>query len=291
MTASTWATDLMRRLDAVYAGHPMDYPSDRALTDVVAQYALPRALFDALLEGLEWDDRGRRYETIEDLHAYAARVASAVGAIMTCLMGQRAPTTLARACDLGAAMQLTNIARDVGEDARAGRIYLPRVWLLEAGIDPEAFIADPSMSPELASVIEQLLDHAEELYKRSGAGIADLPLPCRPAINAARHLYANIGTTVATNDFDSVSQRAVVSTPRKLGIVLRAVLESAFLRSHSASPGLAATQFLIDAAAEPAVADKAAHFGDNETRTEWVIDLFIRLKERDRLRDAGIGTA
>ncbi len=82
-----------------------------------------------------WDCEGRRYATLEDLHAYAARVAGTVGVMMTLLMGVRDPHALARACDLGVAMQLTNIARDVGEDARAGRLYLPLEWLEEAGLD------------------------------------------------------------------------------------------------------------------------------------------------------------
>ena len=280
---------LRRRLDAIYAGAPLDYPSDRALTDVVSLYDLPRTLFDALLEGLEWDDKERSYETIEDLHAYAARVASAVGAIMTCLMGRRAPETLARACDLGAAMQLTNIARDVGEDARAGRIYLPRVWLAEAGIDPQAFLANPAMSPALAAVIERLLQHADGLYRRSAAGIADLPPGCRPAINAARRLYADIGTAVGSNGFDSVTTRAVVHTPRKIAVVLGAVAEAAVLRKHSTLPCLAATQFLVDAVTEHSRYGAEGALGDGESRTGRVIDLFIRLKERDRLRDAGSG--
>lgn len=282
---------LRRRLDAIYAGRPLDYPSDRALTDVVSLYNLPRTLFEALLEGLEWDDRGRGYETIEDLHAYAARVASAVGAIMTCLMGRRAPETLARACDLGAAMQLTNIARDVGEDARAGRIYLPRAWLVEAGIDPQAFLDNPTMSPALASVIERLLRHADDLYRRSASGIASLPPGCRPAINAARRLYADIGAAVGANGFDSVTTRAFVPTPRKVAIVLGAIAEAAVIRNRSTLPSLAATQFLVNAVTEHARYGTNGSLGDSESRTGWVIDLFIRLKERDRLRDAGTGTA
>ena len=97
---------------------------------------------DALFEGLQWDCEGRRYEDLEALHAYAARVAGAVGVMMALLMGVRDADALARACDLGVAMQLTNIARDVGEDARAGRLYLPLDWLREAGLDPAAFLAD-----------------------------------------------------------------------------------------------------------------------------------------------------
>ena len=87
---------------------------------------MPRALPEALIDGLEWDVAGVRCEDLADVQAYAARVAGSVGAMMTVLMGVREHDVLARACELGVAMQLTNIARDVGEDARNGRLYLPR---------------------------------------------------------------------------------------------------------------------------------------------------------------------
>jgi phytoene synthase len=112
---------LAQRLDAAYTGRPHDDPADRAFAQIVAQHHIPRAVPEALLEGFAWDLQGRRYETLADLHDYAARVAGTVGVMMAMLMGVRAPAALARACDLGIAMQLTNIARDVGEDARAGR--------------------------------------------------------------------------------------------------------------------------------------------------------------------------
>ena len=136
---------LRERLDRAYRGQPMDQAADRAFADVVARFSIPRELPEALLEGLAWDAEGRRYETLPELYAYAARVAGTVGAMMTLVMGQRAPEIVARACDLGVAMQLTNIARDVGEDARAGRLYLPRSWLRDAGIDPDAWLAKPGI--------------------------------------------------------------------------------------------------------------------------------------------------
>ncbi len=87
--------------------------------------------------------------------------------MMSILMGARTPRILARACDLGVAMQLTNIARDVGEDARAGRLYLPLQWLRSAGIDPEAWLARPVFSAALGAVVQRLLDAADGLYARS----------------------------------------------------------------------------------------------------------------------------
>ena len=131
---------LRARLDAIYAGSHSDAPGDavdRAFAAVVADFALPRALPEALLEGFAWDVEARRYDDLPSLIGYAMRVAGTVGVMMALLMGTRDPAMLSSACDLGCAMQLTNIARDVGEDARAGRLYLPLSWLRAEGIDPE----------------------------------------------------------------------------------------------------------------------------------------------------------
>ena len=125
---------LAARLACIYDGRPGPSPADRALARVVAQYGIPRELPQALLEGFAWDASGRQCETESDLFAYASRVAGSVGVMMALLMGCRAPAVLARAADLGIAMQLTNVARDVGEDARAGRLYLPRRWLRAAAL-------------------------------------------------------------------------------------------------------------------------------------------------------------
>ena len=113
--------------------------------------------------------------------------------MMALLMGVRDRDMLARACDLGVAMQLTNIARDVGEDARAGRLYLPTQWLEEQGLDPDDFLARPEFDERIASCVQRLLDTAEDLYARSGEGIERLPIGCRPAMYAARAIYREIG--------------------------------------------------------------------------------------------------
>ena len=131
---------LRDRLGCAARGRPQPYAADRAMADLMRRCAIPAALPEALLEGLAWDSEGRSYETIDELFDYAARVAGAVGVMMALIMDVRSPQALARACDLGVAMQLTNIARDVGEDARLGRIYLPRQWLREAGIDADAWL-------------------------------------------------------------------------------------------------------------------------------------------------------
>lgn len=274
---------LRDRLDLVYAGRPANAAPDRAFAAVVHAFEMPRALPDALLEGLAWDATGRRYATLSELMDYSARVASAVGAMMCVLMRVRERNALARACDLGAAMQLTNIARDVGEDAVAGRLYLPTDWLTAAGIDPEAFLADPRATADLRGVVRRLLAEARRLYFRAEAGVVALPPSCRPGIYAARHVYAGIGTGVARAGYDSVSNRARTSTAQKAGwlglSMLRAGMSLALPRSAVIfAPPLAETAFLVDAAART---DRRAG-RQGEGRAETLIAIFADLEARQR---------
>jgi phytoene synthase len=263
-----------------YDGRPHPLASDRALAAVIARYAIPRALPDALLEGFAWDREGRRYETLSDLTAYAARVAASVGAMMALLMDERRPEVLARACDLGVAMQLSNIARDVGEDARNGRLYLPLEWLREAGLDPDAWLAEPVFDARLGSVIRRLLDAADLLYRRSESGIARLPLDCRPGIGAARWIYAEIGRQVARQGMDSVSRRAVVSGRRKLALLARSIGAIALPAGTAQAPALPETAYLVAAVlAEPRRATAERSLGE---RMGWMFDLFARLEEEQR---------
>jgi 15-cis-phytoene synthase len=276
---------LRARLDRAYAGRPKDSPVDRAFADVVAHHAIPRALPEALLEGMAWDAQGRRYDQLADLRAYAVRVAGTVGAMMALLMGARAPELTARACDLGVAMQLTNIARDVGEDARAGRLYLPLCWLEEARIDPDAWLARPEPSAAIGRVVQRLLLAADPLYRCAGAGIARLPRRCQPGIRAAAALYAEIGREVERRGLDPVTQRAVVAWPRKLALLSRA-LGPMSPPDHGKAPALAEARFLIDAIAPGptlSVQPGAPAPWDVGARIVWVIALFERLERRAHL--------
>ncbi len=144
-------------------------------------------------------------------------------------------------------MQLTNIARDVGEDARNGRCYLPLDWLAEAGIDPDCFVRDPAPSNALARVVARLLAEADRLYDRAREGVARLPLFCRPAILSAAAIYAEIGREVESRDHDSVNHRARVSCARKLSLLLKSCAESPVLSRGVSAPPLEATAFLVEA--------------------------------------------
>ena len=271
---------LSGRLEAVYAGRPANAPADRAFAEVVERTEMPRALPEALLEGLAWDADGRRYDTLSDLLDYAARVAGSVGAMMCVLMGVRDAHTLARACDLGLAMQLTNVARDVGEDAALGRIYLPRDWLDEEGVDPARLLARPEASAELAAVVRRLLDAAHALYRRSEVGIGHLPVAARPGIWAARSIYAGIGTEVLRARCDpGVRARTTRAfKARCLGMALVRTMDGGLAGLRE--PPAPETAFLVEAAARRSV------WG--EGRTGSLIGLLAQLEARDRAIRGGL---
>jgi 15-cis-phytoene synthase len=281
----TALTELNERLRRIYAGDPMAFAPDRALAVVVREFHMPLELVSALLEGFEWDAEGRRYETIEDLQAYGARVAGSVGAMMAVVMRTRGEQALARACDLGVAMQLTNIARDVGEDARSGRMYLPLQWMREAGIDPDRWLENPVFDARIAAVVHRLIAAADVLYQRSEHGIGHLPRDCRPAIRAARLVYAEIGRALEKTGLDSVNHRAVVSSARKLALLARA--SSAMLIAPADPtrqiPALPANQFLVEAAKLPSPGGAPLRRSFDE-RARWAAELFERLERGDMER-------
>ncbi len=267
---------LRYRLERAYAGDPHDHPADRAFAATVSRHAIPRTLPLALLEGLSWDVEGRSYENLDALLDYAARVAGSVGTMMAVLMGVRSAPALARACDLGVAMQLTNIARDVGEDARAGRIYLPLDWVEEAGVPVREFLAAPRYSGALGGVVARLLQAADGLYSRGLEGIGSLPPSCRPGIRAAALLYQEIGHALARGGHDSVARRAHVPARRKAALLTQAVLAGPSAAPGARQPALPACQYLVDAAARESVLAPSVF----QAKLTWVFDLFERLAEQ-----------
>jgi 15-cis-phytoene synthase len=276
---------LRERLERAYCGKPFPTAADRAFADVVACFAIPRELPEALLEGLSWDAEGRCYEDLSALTSYAVRVAGTVGVMMALLMGARRPQILARACDLGVAMQLTNIARDVGEDAAQGRLYLPRQWLRDAGICPDDWLTKPIFSQQLGAIVRRLLEEADSLYARSRSGIARLPIACRPGIHAARLIYAEIGREIERRGGDSVAQRAVVSRRRKLGLLAQSVAAVALGGARGDAPALPEAQYLVDAVSAASIPlaqpqSPANPLAAIEKRAVWVIDLFADLEQR-----------
>jgi phytoene synthase len=279
--------ELRERLDKIYSGKPQLALEDQALAIVVHQYKLPRSLLDALLEGFSWDAQGRSYDTMEELHDYAARVAGSVGAMMCWIMGQHQTSVLARACELGVAMQLTNIARDVGDDSKIGRLYLPHQWLRDEGIDPAAWLSKPQFDGRLKLVIKRVLHEADVLYVRGTLGIAELPRDCRAAVLAARLIYAEIGNQLARGSYNSVDSRAVVGSARKLALLGQAQLQAGWLKSDVARPApLAAIAYLVHSCQQASgLSGRLPEGFPNRTvseRIEWMLDLFERVAAERR---------
>jgi len=272
---------LRDRLDLAYAGTPRNAPADRAFTALIEEFDMPRALPEALLEGLAWDGMERRYASLSELRSYSARVASAVGAMMCVLMRVRDAQALARACDLGVAMQLTNIARDVGEDARARRLYLPTDWLAAEGIDIEMFFSDPKPTPAIRRMVRRLLREANHLYHRSEPGVKRLPVKARPGILAARYCYDAIGRNLAHHGYDSITRRAFTTSSQKLGWLGLSMLRAASITVLPESPVIYAkplpeTAFLVEAAAHPDASKSS--WGDG------VLSVLSQLEAQDRAR-------
>lgn len=222
------ADQLERNLDAALAGRPADGPNAllwRRLAAVHAEFGLrPRPLHE-LIDGARWDLHATPVETWDDLIAYCHLVAGSVGAMMLPFLAQdrsdfAALDAPARA--LGNAMQLTNIARDVGEDwHELGRTYLPTEALDAHGLTPEAlFSEDPDVRARYALVMEDLMGRAEVLYDDAAVGIERLRAGAQTGIRAAARMYRAILNGVRTNGYDNLTQRAVVPLRRKVGAAL-----------------------------------------------------------------------
>jgi phytoene synthase len=190
---------------------------------VVRRRSIPRRYAEDLVAGMAMDVDRVRYQTFDDLLLYCYRVAGTVGLMMAHSMGVRSPAALRRAADLGIAMQLTNICRDVVEDQRRDRVYLPQSWLAVVR-------AQTGDDDEVRPVVAELLRRAEGFYRSGDEGMAALPLGCVVAIRAARLIYAEIGRQIARRGFDVHAGRAVVSRGRKAWLALRALATTLWSR-------------------------------------------------------------
>ena len=230
--------DVRRRLDCIYRGAPVDGAFARAFARVVAAARIPRDEPDALVAGMAQDLGTVRIADEDALLVYCHRAAGVVGRMMSRIMGRDDPGALHRAGHLGIAMQLTNIARDVGEDARRDRVYLPSTWLAEAhGTVGDVLALRPT--PPVRAVTRRLLALADGYYTSGIGGIGLLPPACRPAILSAALLYRAIGDRVLAHDGDGITARARVGAARKLGLIAVAGARCAFdprLRGPEAAP-------------------------------------------------------
>ncbi len=208
------------------AGEPMPDTAFAAFQRVALRHGMAARYPLDLLEGFRMDVEGRTYQTLEETLLYAYHVAGVVGVMMAQVMGVQDLPTLRRAADLGLALQLTNIARDVIEDAKGGRVYLPTEWLGAAGGKPAA-VADPANRAAVFAATQKLLAAAEPYYASARWGLKALGFRSAWAIAAARGVYRQIGVKVLANGPAGMDGRAVTGSLTKLGRVMEGGLIAA----------------------------------------------------------------
>ena len=200
---------------AACIGEPRDALPYRALAEVAARHDLPIDVVTDHLTGFERDVEGWRPASLDELLEYCYFVAGAVGILMARIMGVTERATLARASDLGLAFQLTNIARDAAEDARAGRCYLPSDWLRDADLEPDQ-IGRAEAAERAYPLICRLVETAEPYYASARVGERALPARAAWAIATARSVYRDIGLKVRRKGPAGLAERMHTSNGRKV---------------------------------------------------------------------------
>ncbi|QDG51222.1 phytoene/squalene synthase family protein [Persicimonas caeni] len=189
--------------------------AERRKLDVV--YALE------LIAGVESDLGKVCLRSDRDLLRYCYRVAGTVGLMMCAVLGVDDQRAHAHAIDLGVAMQLTNICRDVLEDAERGRVYLPAKRLRDAGVEPRELLAGEADPEKVSQVVCDLLKLADRYYRSADCGMAYIPARSRLAIVVAARIYRAIGVKLLQNDGDALAGRTIVSGTMKLWWVMVAL--------------------------------------------------------------------
>ncbi len=255
---------LQQQTEAACAGEPARDPAFAALREVVRRHAIPRSEPFDLLEGFAQDVAGHRYHQLDDVMVYCYHVAGVVGLMMARVMGVRDPGVLDRACDLGLAMQLTNIARDIVEDARVGRCYLPEVWLDELGVPGDA-LADPRHRRAVAIMGQRLVAAAEPYYASAQAGLSALPWRSAWAVATAAVVYRRIGLKLQQAGSHAWDGRLSTSKAEKLGAIVSGLWRSLTRHLHQHPPRAAQLwRRPLARAAADAASPPVAH---TETRT------------------------
>ena len=209
-----WREELRRCFDG---GSP-ETPQGRALQPLIAPFNLPRSAFEALIEGVEMDLHTRRYQTFADLYEYCIRVASAVGLMCVEIFGCKDPASRQYAIDLGVALQLTNILRDVPGDLERGRVYIPmedfaRSGCHEGDLGAEAIHAGHGVrSPAVKKLLAFQSERARDYYRRADAVLPRADARRLVAARIMGAIYRGILDRIEAADFDVFS--AVIRVPR-----------------------------------------------------------------------------
>ncbi|MBY0420947.1 MAG: phytoene/squalene synthase family protein [Parvularculaceae bacterium] len=234
---------LRRDTARALSGESVGEPAFDAFGEVARRHQLPRRYCFDLLDGFAMDAEATKFRSLDDTLRYCYGVAGVVGVMMAILMGvdRSDEETLDRACDLGLAFQLTNICRDVLDDARADRIYIPADILRAESVEPEPeAVLDPVQRENVWRAAVRVLDIADAYYASASFGVRRLPLRAAAAVAAARNVYSAIGGKIRAGGPAVWDQRVAVSGRRKAALALLGVATSGpaamFLRKSAAPP-------------------------------------------------------
>ncbi len=216
--------EIFRQTESALNGEVQNETIFQAFQLVAHKYNIPSVYALDLIRGMEMDIEDRAYENFSDLELYCYHVAGVVGLMMVYIMGISHEKALSNAVDLGIAMQLTNISRDVLDDAELGRCYLPQVWLDEEGIK-RSEIANPENRGKVAKVVCRLLDRTEYFYRSGKQGLKFLPFRAAVAVAVAANVYREISCLVLLRGANAWDRRAVVSKPKKLWLTILGIFQ------------------------------------------------------------------
>lgn len=228
--------DMQEHIRRLYRRSPLIDPKLRALQDTVIRYGIPQEYFFDLLHGVEMDLVRQRYATFGELHRYCYCVASTVGLIMAKIFGVSDDRALSYAEDLGTAMQLTNVLRDVGEDARRGRIYLPQEDLNRFGYS-SAELMQGVVNDNFRCLMQFNIERARRYYRQADHGIPLLTNDgSRFCVRMMRRTYAGILDDIERHEYNVFARRAFVPTWKKVVIAIGAAARSERTPHVAASP-------------------------------------------------------
>ncbi len=203
-------------LQRIYQGYGDDRnPIQCAWMDMLTQYPVPLQATMDLLNGVEMDLTYNRYQTFDELYVYCYRVAGTVGLLTSPIFGYQCEEALPRAVELGVALQLTNILRDIGEDARRNRIYLPQEEMQRFHYS-EADLMNGVVNDAFCELVRFQIARADDYYRRAQPGIALLSQDCRLAVSLSGTLYHSILDRIRLNKYNVFTRRASVPLQTKL---------------------------------------------------------------------------
>ncbi len=207
-------------IGTVYAERPSEDAVLIALTDAVRRFSIPRRHLDDLLDGMEMDIATTRYATFADLEVYCDRVAAAPGLASLHIFGFTDPAAIPLARELGIAMQLVNVLRDVAEDADRGRIYLPLKALAAQGATEED-VLEGRLTPAVRRVLEAHAATARRAFATAEPLGDHLDRRARSCVAMLATTYGAILDQIERDDFEVFARRAGLSTGRKLALMAR----------------------------------------------------------------------